>query len=90
MLFIPMDHAQTDHLKAYGLVYRMLADGYRVHWLLNYRGGSFASDPSQKYTLEARVEGITVASLGATEWASILETISNANMGCRALATIVR
>ena len=41
MLFIPMDNSQTDHLKAYGIVYKMLQAGMRVSWLLNYRGGSF-------------------------------------------------
>ncbi|MGE3062120.1 MAG: asparagine synthetase B [bacterium] len=40
-VFIPMDESQTDHLKAYGVVYRMLEKGSKCHWLLNYMGGSF-------------------------------------------------
>ncbi len=80
MLFIPMDNTQTDHLKAYGLVYRMLADGYKVYWLLNYRGGSFAADESQKFTLEARAKGIAVSRMGAAEWSAALETIQHSNM----------
>lgn len=80
MLFIPMDDAQTDHLKAYGLVYRMLSEGHKVYWLLNYRGGSFCSDESQTFTLEARVKGITSASISSADWARILQTIKNANM----------
>ncbi len=41
MTFIPMDASQINHLKAYGLVYQALTFGYKVKWLLNYRGGSF-------------------------------------------------
>ena len=41
-LLIPMDEeGQTDHLKAYGIAYFALENEIEVHWLLNYRGGSF-------------------------------------------------
>jgi len=40
-ILIPMDETQTEHLKAYGIVYRALERGLKVKWLLNYRGGSF-------------------------------------------------
>ncbi len=40
-LLIPMDAAQADHLRAYGIAYQAVADGVYVEWLLNYRGGSF-------------------------------------------------
>ena len=40
-LLIPMDDAQADHLRAYGICYEALLRGARVEWLLNYRGGSF-------------------------------------------------
>jgi hypothetical protein len=36
-----MDESQTDHLKAYGVTYRVIQAGMRAEWLLNYRGGSF-------------------------------------------------
>ena len=39
-LLVPMDDAQTDHLKAYGLTYRALKRGAKAEWFLNYRGGS--------------------------------------------------
>ena len=38
-ILIPMDKTQTDHLKAYGVVYRALAKSMKAEWLLNYRGG---------------------------------------------------
>jgi len=37
-VLIPMDLTQTDHLKAYGVVYRALERGQKIEWLLNYRG----------------------------------------------------
>ena len=36
-----MDETQTNHLKAYGVAYRVLERGTIMEWLLNYRGGSF-------------------------------------------------
>ena len=36
-----MDDAQAQHLKAYGVAWRVLDRGGRGEWLLNYRGGSF-------------------------------------------------
>ena len=43
-ILIPMDRTQSDHLKAYGVVYWILKQGQNVEWLLNYRGGSFLTD----------------------------------------------
>jgi len=40
-LLIPMDEAQTDHLKSYGIAFWCLEHNVTVEWLLNYRGGSF-------------------------------------------------
>ncbi len=40
-ILIPMDADQTDHLKAYGVVFNHIKDGFAAKWLLNYRGGSF-------------------------------------------------
>lgn len=43
-ILIPMDEVQTDHLKAYGVAYWCLEQGYKVEWLLNFRAGSFLTD----------------------------------------------
>ena len=40
-LLIPMDDAQGNHLKAYGIAFWVLERDVEVQWLLNYRGGSF-------------------------------------------------
>ena len=57
-LFISMDINQTEHLKAYGLVYRSLQAGFKVQWLLNYEGGSFIIENGDKYADEASAKGI--------------------------------
>jgi hypothetical protein len=38
---VPMDDAQPQPLRAYGVVYRALRQGGTADWLLNHRGGSF-------------------------------------------------
>ena len=80
MLLIPMDEAQTDHLRAYGVVYSLLQNGIKVYWLLNYRCGSFAMEESQANELAARGADVTVEKASPTQWASILGTIENGNM----------
>ena len=59
-ILIPMDLAQKDHLKAYGIAYWILTQDINVEWLLNYRGGSFMLDEFPAITKEARIRGVTV------------------------------
>lgn len=40
-ILIPMDEAQNNHLKAYGIAFWTLENDVVIEWLLNYRGGSF-------------------------------------------------
>jgi len=76
-----MDDAQTDHLKAYGVVYKMLKNNVRVYWLLNYRGGSFAVEAEDNETeMLARAAGVKTQRVSSGEWAAIVETIANSNM----------
>ena len=58
-LLIPMDEAQSDHLKAYGAVYWALADGLGVDWLLNYRGGAFLAPDTPGLRDELRARGVS-------------------------------
>ena len=81
LLLIPMDDAQTDHLKAYGIVYKMLKSGVKVYWLLNFRGGSFAAEVAGKnYEVQARAAGVSAGVISNGDWANVLETIKNSNM----------
>ena len=58
-LVIPMDDSQTDHLRAYGVVYWALAEGLEVDWLLNVRGGSFVAAADSRLQAELRVRGVS-------------------------------
>lgn len=57
-ILIPMDFAQTDHLKAYGITYWELSRGGTAEWLLNYRGGSFMMDYSEMLAAECQIRGV--------------------------------
>lgn len=57
-LLIPMDYAQSDHLKAYGMAYWVLTYQVEVEWLLNYRGGSFMFRHASPFEKELMVRGI--------------------------------
>ena len=56
---IPMDNTQTNHLKAYGLIYNILKQGREVKLLLNYRGGSFLVPNDQSFLEEAILKKIS-------------------------------
>jgi len=58
-LFVPMDKAQKDHLKAYGITFWVLQQEVEAEWLLNYRGGSFMFKYIQKFENELVVRGIS-------------------------------
>ena len=74
-----MDLKQTDHLKAYGITYHALANGMKADWLLNYRGGAFMIDYSDKIAVECRVEGVTFDVISASEAVAIYAEVQNEN-----------
>ncbi len=79
-LLAPMDGAQSNHLRAYGLAYWVLEQGERVEWLLNYRAGSFLLPEGPAVRREAALRGVTVESLGESRLAAIRAEISGSNM----------
>jgi hypothetical protein len=74
-LLIPMDLQQTDHLKAYGIAYWVLAKGMTMDWLLNYRGGSFLVDRRDFIAAECRIRGVSCTPVSAAEAAVIVAEI---------------
>jgi len=58
-IFIPMDLTQTDHLKAYGITFNGLKRGLKADWLLNYKGGSFMLDYSERVVMDCRIRNVT-------------------------------
>jgi len=79
-LLIYMDLAQTDHLKAYGVAYWALQNGWSVEWLLNYRGGSFVMDASGETEKMCTLRGVAYSVLPGSDIADIYKTVEENNM----------
>lgn len=76
-ILIYMDLQQTDHLKAYGIAYNALKDGMVGDWLLNYRGGSFMFDYSEKLALRCRIKGVAFQTLDQQEAVQIYSLVQS-------------
>lgn len=57
-IFIPMDLTQSDHLKAYGITFNSLKRGLKADWLLNYKGGAFMLDYSERVVMDCRIRNV--------------------------------
>jgi hypothetical protein len=79
-LLIPMDDAQADHLKAYGVTFRALKRGGRAEWLLNYRGGSFLVPADEATRRDAALAGVTVQGVSETAVVDLRGVIAAENM----------
>ncbi len=79
-ILVPMDLAQTNHLKAYGLAWQVLSRGGRVRWLLNYRGGSFLIPDMPGIAMEAQIRNVLTENIDGEAVAGILRTIEESNM----------
>ena len=79
-LLVPMDEAQANHLKAYGLAYDAVKRGGHTEWLLNYRGGSFLVPDDGISRRAATLAGVTVAGVADADVLEIRGTIEQGNM----------
>ena len=77
---IPMDQAQNDHLKAYGIAYYSLTKGINVEWLLNYRGGAFLFDENQLIISECKIRGISFEKINTSDLVRLYSVIDQNNM----------
>lgn len=76
-LLIYMDLEQTDHLKAYGITFNALTEGTKADWLLNYRGGSFLLDYSDKLAAKCRIEGVSFDPVSSSQAAEIYSFVQS-------------
>jgi len=77
-IFIPMDaDGQKNHLKAYGVAYATLKLGIEVDWLLNYRGGSFATEHAEVVERMCKLRGVDYEVISDAAYASIVSEIAN-------------
>jgi hypothetical protein len=79
-LLIPMDAAQRDHLRAYGVAWAGVGNGLQVEWLLNYRGGSFLLPADRNIQTLATRRGVSLESVSNTALDEIYTAIANENM----------
>ena len=79
-ILVPMDDAQADHLKAYGLTYGTLKMSLKSEWLLNYRGGSFLLPDVPELRKQAALEGVTLEDMSDAKLAQVRTLIQNSNM----------
>ncbi|HZI27843.1 MAG TPA: hypothetical protein VFD64_06780, partial [Gemmatimonadaceae bacterium] len=80
-----MDDRQTNHLKAYGLIFNALRDGHKSEWFLNYRGGSFLVAEIQEMKRRAALDGIAVEPIDNGRLTAIRAEIAGNNMDAVAL-----
>src|SRR5512135_2728603 len=78
-LLVPMDEAQADHLKAYGVAFRALERGEKSEWLLNYRGGSFLIPASMGAARDATLAGVTAEPIDGGRAVAIRAEIQQTN-----------
>ena len=79
-MLIYMDLEQRDHLKAYGVAFQALEQGFTIEWLLNYRGGSFVLDATEHRVRSCRLKGVSYAVISGAELARIFAEIEANNM----------
>ncbi|WP_101311112.1 asparagine synthetase B [Labilibaculum manganireducens] len=76
-LLIQMDDTQKNHLKAYGIAFWTLEKDYQIHWLLNYRGGSFLLPFQKEIQDECQIRGVSFSVLSDVSAQQILTEIAS-------------
>lgn len=79
-IFIPMDASQTDHLKAYGIIFNNLQDGNSAEWLLNYRGGSFITNYSEELLRTCRIKNVKVEVISGSAATRMVREVEEPNV----------
>jgi hypothetical protein len=79
-LLVPMDDQQGDHLKAYGVAFRVLERGQKAEWLLNYRNGAFLLPVDAATQRDATLAGVATVPLDEGQVQAIRGEIQMSNM----------
>lgn len=84
-VLIPMDATQTNHLKAYGIIFNHLGEGETGQWLLNYRGGSFLTTNTADIVRKARVRNVRIDVISELDAAGIVNEVEQPNVNMAAI-----
>lgn len=79
-VLIPMDDGQRNHLKAYGIIFQHLEDGFTGKWLLNYRGGSFLTPRADALVRRSRLRGVSIEELPRNRAEEIIGQVDRPNV----------
>jgi hypothetical protein len=79
-LLLPMDDKQGDHLKAYGVTFRVLERGGKAEWFLNYRGGAFLVPGDGGTARDAALAGVTSEPLSEGDVVNLRASMADGNM----------
>lgn len=91
LLLVPMDNAQTDFCRSYGLVWQALdRKASDVFWALNYRGGSFILPDDPAIRRQAAAAKVRVEPLPKADFDALLTTVQDENMDVVPLETAPR
>ncbi len=90
-LLVPMDIAQSDFCRSYGLVWQTLdRKAPDVFWALNYRGGSFILPDDPAIRRQAAAAKVYLEPLPKPDFDAILTTAQDENMDVVPLETAPR
>lgn len=84
-ILIPMDNAQKNHLKAYGIAYWTLKRDVEIKWLLNYRGGSFLMEHYKAIEEECVIRGVSCEIIADSRANAIQAEIANPEVNMDAI-----
>ncbi len=89
-VLIPMDDSQSDHLKAYGVIFNQIKEGASGQWLLNYRGGSFLTTNSHEIIRKSRVRNVRTEVISEAEAEQLVREVEEpgVNMASVNLETV--
>lgn len=79
-VLIPMDAGQTDHLKAYGILFNHLEAGETGQWLLNYRGGSFLTRNTADIVRRSRLRNVQIELISESQALDIIREVEQPNV----------
>ncbi|MGQ0765716.1 MAG: asparagine synthetase B [Gemmatimonadota bacterium] len=79
-LLVPMDDAQTNALKSYGLTFNSLRNGNKADWLIGYRGGAFLLQDLPEIRKQATLDGIFFQPVTNAAVTQIRGEIASSNM----------
>jgi hypothetical protein len=80
-----MDGNQSDHLKAYGIIFNHVADGETGMWLLNYRGGAFLTTNENDIVRKSRVRNVRLKVISESEAEQIVQEVERPDVNMAAI-----